>query len=41
MTKLIAQGIRSDNEYGFTNATIEEFLADKAIEYNISAPYTP
>ena len=33
--------ILSDNGSEFTNATIENFLSEKDIHHNFSAPYTP
>nr|KAJ0198963.1 hypothetical protein LSAT_V11C600321730 [Lactuca sativa] len=40
-TKEDGQNIRSDNGMEFKNKDFEDFLADKGITHNFSAPYTP
>ena len=39
--KKVVRNIRSDNGLEFKNREFEEFLAEKGISHNFSAPYTP
>ena len=39
--KKTVRNIRSDNGLEFKNKEFEDFLADKGITHNFSAPYTP
>lgn len=40
VTKLSIRRIQSDNGSEFANATIKNFLTDKGVEHNVSAPDT-
>jgi transposase InsO family protein len=39
--KLKVNNIRSDNDSEFRNTQVEEFLDEKGIKHELSAPYTP
>ena len=38
---MVVRNVRSDNGLEFKNQAFDEFLTDKGVSHNFSAPYTP